>query len=287
MDIKFENFELLAMNLQELRTFLTIVETGSLVRASEMLNVTQSTVTARLKTLEEALGQTLLIRSKSGARLTAAGQRLHRYADTITELWQQARQEVSLPAGMSGVCNLVCDHDLWPHLGDTLFQSMKDAVPDLAISVWLGSQADIATWLDSGKADLAVTYGSAMSARQDQLVLQPDQLVLVTTSVDQAPDYVFVEGGTIFGRDHAVAFAANSSTRLSFGNATTGLDYILREGGSAYLPQRLIVPHIVDGTLFTVDNSPQFSRDIYLTYNKSARQTWDWFATVTSTLAQK
>ena len=88
-------------------------------------------------------------------------------------------------------------------------------------------------------------------------------------------------------RSTAVAFAANSSTRLSFGNATTGLDYILREGGSAYLPQRLIVPHIVDGTLFTVDNSPQFSRDIYLTYNKSARQTWDWFATVTSTLAQK
>ena len=71
------------MNLSELRTFLTIVETGSLVRASHILNVTQSTVTARLKSLEDEIGQTLIIRNKSGATMTAAGVRLHRYADTI------------------------------------------------------------------------------------------------------------------------------------------------------------------------------------------------------------
>ena len=48
------------MTLSELRTFLAIVETGSLVRASRVLNVTQSTVTARLKSLEAELGQTLI-----------------------------------------------------------------------------------------------------------------------------------------------------------------------------------------------------------------------------------
>ncbi len=48
------------MNLVNLETFLKIVETGSLVRASEALNVTQSTVTARMKSLENELGQTLL-----------------------------------------------------------------------------------------------------------------------------------------------------------------------------------------------------------------------------------
>ena len=46
------------MNIISLQTFLAIVETGSLVRASKKMNVTQSTVTARLKTLEEELGQT-------------------------------------------------------------------------------------------------------------------------------------------------------------------------------------------------------------------------------------
>ena len=97
------------MNLSELRTFLTIVETGSLIRASERLNVTQSTVTARLKSLEEEVGQSLITRNKSGAVMTAAGVRLHRYADTIANLWQQARQETALPDGMAGTCNLACE----------------------------------------------------------------------------------------------------------------------------------------------------------------------------------
>ena len=66
------------MNLTELRTFMAIHDTGSLVRASHRLHVTQSTVTARLKSLEDELGQQLINRQKSGATLTAAGVRLLR-----------------------------------------------------------------------------------------------------------------------------------------------------------------------------------------------------------------
>ena len=62
------------MNLTSLQTFLAILETGSLVRAADKLNVTQSTVTARLKTLEEELGQVLINRQKSGATLRRPGQ---------------------------------------------------------------------------------------------------------------------------------------------------------------------------------------------------------------------
>ena len=85
------------MNLTALQTFLAIVETGSLVRASDRLNVTQSTVTARLKSLEDEIGQILITRQKSGAVMTAAGGRLKRYAETMMDLWRQAQQETSLP----------------------------------------------------------------------------------------------------------------------------------------------------------------------------------------------
>ena len=74
------------MNLSSLQTFLAILETGSLVRAADELNVTQSGVTARLKTLEEELGQVLIDCQKSGATLTLAGAKLMRYAPAITGL---------------------------------------------------------------------------------------------------------------------------------------------------------------------------------------------------------
>ncbi len=86
------------MNITALQTFLAIVDTGNLVRASQKLNVTQSTVTARLKSLEDELGQQLLNRQKSGTTLTPAGTKLLRYARIMTGLWRQARYETGLPA---------------------------------------------------------------------------------------------------------------------------------------------------------------------------------------------
>ncbi|MFN3211390.1 MAG: LysR family transcriptional regulator, partial [Roseovarius sp.] len=79
------------MNIAALHTFLAIVDNGSLVRASQVLNVTQSTVTARLHTLEDEIGQQLLNRQKSGTTLTPAGTRLLRYARVMTGLWRQAK----------------------------------------------------------------------------------------------------------------------------------------------------------------------------------------------------
>lgn len=269
------------MNLNELRTFLTIVETGSLVRASEVLNVTQSTVTARLKSLEEEIGQALLIRNKSGAILTAAGLRLHRYADTISDLWRQARQETALPDGTSGVCNLACEYELWSNLGERFFHALQTDHPQIAVSVWLGSQAEVAGWLNEGKCDLAFTYRSAISQRQSQITLKADQLVLVSTLKDSPikfdPSYVFVEAGDAFGRDHAVSYADAGTARISFGNATLGLDHLLRSGGSAYLPLRIVQDDVAKGTLHRLPKAPTFSRSIFLNYNNAPRRGWAWF----------
>ena len=74
------------MNLVALKTLIAIIETGSLIKAADQLNVTQSTVTARLQSLESSLGQKLVQRNKTGASLTASGIKLKRYAEVILEL---------------------------------------------------------------------------------------------------------------------------------------------------------------------------------------------------------
>ena len=122
------------MNLAPLQTFLAILETGSLVRAAERLNVTQSTVTARLKALEDDLGQVLINRLKSGATPTAAGLRLRRYAETMLGLWGQARHEAALPRTVGTICNLAADPDLWPGLGNRVMDAILDADPGAAQS---------------------------------------------------------------------------------------------------------------------------------------------------------
>jgi len=268
------------MNLSELRTFLAIVETGSLVRASEKLHVTQSTVTARLKTLEQELGQSLIHRHKSGASLTAAGTRLLRYAETISGLWQQARQETALPGAFDAVCNMACHPDLWPGLGAQLFDWISAEQPSVALSIWQGGASDIGGWLSAGLSDLALSYVPIASSGQNVRPLCTDLLCLVSTDPQSPPNpdlsYVFVEAGDEFGRWHAETYADSSSARLNFGSALLGLDHILRHGGSAYLPKRIAAPHLAAHQLYPVPDAPDYQRQSYVIINKSVEQAWDW-----------
>lgn len=268
------------MNLPALRTFLAIVETGSLVRASARLNVTQSTVTARLKSLEQELGQTLIIRQKSGASLTAAGVRLLRYAETISDLWQQARQETALPGGFDAVCNMACHPDLWPGLGERLFHWIRQGQPTVALSVWQGGVAEMSGWLTSGLADLALTHVPAANSAQTLRPLWTDRLCLVSRAPDSSirfdPGYVFVEAGDEFGRWHAASYADAGTARLSFGSAQLGLDHLLTHGGSAYLPLRMAAPYLRDARLFRLHQAPEFQRECFAVINKTAAAAWPW-----------
>lgn len=269
------------MNLTELRTFLAIIETGSLARAAARLNVTQSTVTTRLKTLEAEVGQTLVHRQKSGASLTAAGVRLHRYASTISELWRQARQEIALPDAFDAVCNLACHPDLWPDLGKRMFDHIRAHHPGVALSVWHGSRADMEGWLADGLADLALTYWPSASQKQRVTELCADRLVLVSTRAGAPirfdPTYVFVEAGEAFGRDHAAAYADAGTARISFGSAVLGLAHLLEHGGSAYLPLRIAKPHLAAGRLHRLEGAPEFQRKSFIVANASAISVWPWF----------
>jgi DNA-binding transcriptional LysR family regulator len=96
-----------AMNIEHLRTFLEIAETGNFNRAAERLHVTQSTVSARIRTLEEQLDRSLFVRARNGAELTAAGRHFQRYALTTVRAWQQARQRIALPEGLRRPAYLV------------------------------------------------------------------------------------------------------------------------------------------------------------------------------------
>ncbi len=269
-----------SMNFTALQTFLAIVETGSLVRASERLNVTQSTVTARLQGLEAELGQILLHRQKSGVEMTSSGFKFKRHAELMTELWRQARQETSLPEGIEAVCNIGCHMDLWPELGQHLFDEIHKSHPQLALSAWPGEQDELDQWLGIGLVNAALTYRPTGHENQTTHTLHAEQLVLVTTRPGSPmrfdPGYVFVNGGEDFRRRHATAYADADTAKVSFGCAVWALDYLLNYGGSAYLPERLVARHRAAGVLHDVPDAPVFARNKYLVTNDDDAANWTW-----------
>nr|WP_306284674.1 HTH-type transcriptional regulator HdfR [Shigella sp. FC1139] len=83
------------MDTELLKTFLEVSRTRHFGRAAESLYLTQSAVSFRIRQLENQLGVNLFTRHRNNIRLTAAGEKLLPYAETLMSTWQAARKEVA------------------------------------------------------------------------------------------------------------------------------------------------------------------------------------------------
>src|SRR6266700_3684867 len=82
----WETFMSALIDVDQLRTFIAIVETGSFTKAAEVVHKTQSAVSMQMKRLEERLGKAIFARDGRASRLTEDGERLLDYARRIVKL---------------------------------------------------------------------------------------------------------------------------------------------------------------------------------------------------------
>ena len=91
----------MTFNLQQLHAFTTIVESGSLGRAAEMLHVTQPALSRSIKRLEDQLGAPLFERHSKGMQLTAIGETLLPHATLLLREADNAREEIDAMRGLA------------------------------------------------------------------------------------------------------------------------------------------------------------------------------------------
>jgi DNA-binding transcriptional LysR family regulator len=132
------------MDLTHLRYFQTIASCGSLTAAARVLKVSQPTLTVAMKNLEERLGTTLLLRERTGVRLTATGEELLRHAQEVFVLLERAEQQIKgLEADDIGSFVLGCHESLGAYfLPNFLARFLQDA-PRIEVTLWNGSSASV------------------------------------------------------------------------------------------------------------------------------------------------
>lgn len=256
------------------RTFLEIVSTGSFIRAAERLNVSQTAVSARVRSLEEQLGRPLFVRNKSGASLTPAGEQFLRYAPTFVQLWERARHQVGVPPGRRAVLAIGGEFSLWhPLLLDWLLW-MRRSAPDIALRVKIDLAVDLTKAVAEGVLDLAVMYAPQHRPGLKVDLLLEEKLVLVATEPDTtraAPsDYVYVDWGPDFALHHGLSFPDVTNPGLFVGLGPLALNYILEAGGSGYFRLSAVRPHLTAGRLHRVPGAPDFSYPIYAVHSANA-----------------
>lgn len=259
------------MNLDQIRTFLELAESGNFNRAAETLNVTQSTVSARMKTLEQNLGHSLLIRSHSGCRLTASGKQFLVYANRIQLLWQKSQQTVTLRPEFRGIVSVGAQVSLWERLVLDWMAWMRSEVPDVALDIQADYSSAQMSKLTDGVLDIGVMYQPRHTPGLVIETLLEEDLVLVGTksrdvTTGWVDDYVFVDWGDVFLSEHAEAFPNMETASITVGLGALGLQYILKNGGSGYFPLRVVQGLIDQKKLFRLEGAPILHRPAYLVY---------------------
>lgn len=258
------------MDTELARTFLAIVETGSFIEAAERVFVTQSTVSMRIKALEDQLGKRLFERSKAGATLTAAGEHFQKHALALVRVWEQARLDVSLPDGFQAALTIGGQYSLWDGFLLGWLARMRTTAPDIAIRTQLGFSNVLMQRLVDGTLDVGVMYTPQSRPGFDVEMLFEEELVLVSSEPRprRRPDrnYVYVDWGPEFQADHSLNFPNLSTPGLYMELGSLGLSYLLENRGSGYFPRRLVAPHLEAGRLKIVRAAPVFSYPAYVVY---------------------
>ena len=264
------------MNLEHIRTFLEIAACGSFNRTAQTLNVTQSTVSARIKALEEHMGRRLFTRAHTGIELTEAGRQFRTYATNMQRLWRQAHQAVTLPQGFRTVLGLGAQVSLWERLILRWIPWMRGQAPDVALRVEADYSASQMRQLADGVLDIGVMYQPRHTPGLAIEQLLEETLVLVSTedrdlSRGWVEDYVFVDWGDVFRTTHGESFPDVATAAVSVGLGAMGLQYILVNGGSGYFPMRVVRPLIAAGRLCRLAGAPTAQRPAYMVYAENPR----------------
>ena len=132
------------MDLTHLRYFQTVAECGSLTAAAKRLKVSQPTLTVAMKNLEERLGTTLLLRSRSGVSLTTTGKELLGHVGEVLTLLERAEQKImGLETEEVGSFVIGCHESLGAYFLPDFMLGFLETAPRIEVTLWNGSSADV------------------------------------------------------------------------------------------------------------------------------------------------
>ncbi len=264
------------MDIALARTFLMIAETGSFIEAARRMNVTQSTVSSRVRNLESLLGRQLFERSKAGAQTTQAGEQFQKHALAMVRVWQQAQLDVGFSGQHDQHLAVGAEATLWQGLLISWIANLKAAYPELALTAVTETGPMLTQRLLDGTLDVAVVYQPLQSPGLMIEHLFEEELVLVSAGRGDArrrtDEYILVDWGPDFREDHAMAFPRRSGARLTLDIGPMAVDYLLNNEGSGYLPHRLVRGHLSRGRLKLVARARRFTVPVGALYPESREE---------------
>lgn len=143
------------MNTQQLKTFLTISKFGSFTKASEILDYSQSSVSAQIKALESEFNTKLFDRIGRSIILTDSGHRFIGYAEHILQLTNEVKEAISVESEPQGTLIIGAPETLCVFRLPDVLAAYRKRYPLVKLILKQGSCHELYEWAQRSIIDLA------------------------------------------------------------------------------------------------------------------------------------
>lgn len=175
------------LNIDQLETFIYVVQLKSIHKASKALYLSQPTVTARIKSLERELNRELFIRQGRNLILNQYGKDFIPYAEDIVQTFREGKNQIQKKGRQNEIsfgANSITSNYFIPH---ALVNWKKDH-PDICFKFISGTNEELIAKLLNHEIDFAFTKYIANEKIQQQIVLDNSVQLVVY------PDHPFAKG---------------------------------------------------------------------------------------------
>lgn len=168
------------MDIDGLKTFITLANTKNYTRAAEQLFVAQSTVTNRINELEKELNLSLFLRNNRSVELTLEGEQFLLYAEKVIELTQQSLTEITSLHQFENHLHIGCSDSIYEgHLAPVILNHHRKYPKD-SLKITIGLSGHLLEQLQNGIFDVVFSYLPLKKKAFQCEIFKQDAMVLVT-----------------------------------------------------------------------------------------------------------
>ena len=180
------------INLDQLRTLVTIADQGSFAKAAALLHLAPPTVSLHISELEQRVGAQLLSRSKGHVRPTAIGESLIDHARKLLADVTHALDDVSRQAqGLAGRVRLGASTGVIAHVLPRALAALAQSHPAIDVQIAVLTSQQTLAQLSDGSLDIGIV--ALPQGKVAGLTIQPwrrDPVVAFLPATWRAPAYI-------------------------------------------------------------------------------------------------
>ena len=256
------------MQIELIETFLDLCETRSFNQTAERLDITQSTVSGRVKALEKTLGRRLFLRSRSGTSLTLEGMRFEPHARALRVNWSEALRATRDAGPTATTLRVGIQRDLTgTNIGDWV-RSVRDFLPETSLYVESDFSIQMCNDLVQGNLDIAVIYSPKPHPDLHFETLSEVRFRMISDVAEQLQmvprdSYIMANISPAFARLHDSVHPSLVGAAVSCGQDSLLEALLTSLGGTAYVLEDTAEKLVETGRFSLVKKAPILPQPVY------------------------